>query len=108
MVHVIDQSISSASKHSSGNSLRMHSLVMFAVLLFSEVALAEWVQQAKLVAVGTTGAARQGASVGLSADGNMAIVGAPTDDSNKGGAFIWKRDASGWQQQTDRLMGSSP
>jgi hypothetical protein len=41
-----------------------------------------WTQQgSKLVGIGVVGLATQGASVGLSADGNTAIVGGPSDNS---------------------------
>jgi hypothetical protein len=49
-----------------------------------------WSQQgAKLVGTGNTGAARQGWSVAISADGNTAIVGGNTDNSSQGAAWVW-------------------
>ena len=45
-----------------------------------------WTQQgSKLVGTGAVGAADQGSSVALSADGNTAIVGGPTDNSRSRG-----------------------
>ena len=41
-----------------------------------------------------------GASVGLSADGNTAIISAPFSNSAKGNAFIYTRSASVWSLQT--------
>jgi hypothetical protein len=41
-------------------------------------------QGPKLVGAGASGAAQQGASVVLSADGNTAIVGAPGDNNGQG------------------------
>ena len=74
-------------------------------------------QQAKLVAIGQTGAgagpnggganapAQQGYSVAVSADGNTAVVGGPYDQSdagvaNTGAAWVYTRDNTGaWTQQ---------
>ncbi|MCY2940589.1 MAG: Ig-like domain-containing protein [Planctomycetota bacterium] len=41
-----------------------------------------------------------GYSVGLSADGNTAIISAPSSNSGKGNAFIYTRSASTWSLQT--------
>ncbi|MBY0243906.1 MAG: putative Ig domain-containing protein [Sphingobacteriaceae bacterium] len=66
-----------------------------------------WVQQgAKLVGDGAVGAAQQGSSVALSADGNTAIVGGYADDSNKGAAWIWVRTGTTWAQQGTKLVGN--
>jgi hypothetical protein len=49
-----------------------------------------WTQQGgKLVGSGALGAAAQGVSVGLSADGNTAIVGGETDNSQAGAAWVF-------------------
>ena len=51
-----------------------------------------WAQQgAKLVASDIAGAPRQGSSVALSSNGTTAIVGAPTDSTTVGAAWIWVR-----------------
>jgi hypothetical protein len=58
-------------------------LIFFALLLSSQLALAQFTQQGpKLVGTGAIGNANQGSSVALSADGNTAIVGGPCDDGN--------------------------
>ena len=45
-----------------------------------------WSQQgSKLVGTGAVGDRRAGQSVALSADGNTALIGGPSDDSNDGG-----------------------
>jgi uncharacterized protein YdbL (DUF1318 family) len=49
-----------------------------------------WTQQgSKLVGTGTVGAAEQGYSVAISADGNTVIVGGPIDNSNIGAAWVF-------------------
>lgn len=66
-----------------------------------------WVQQGpKLIGSGALGAARQGASVALSADGNTAVIGGPTDNSNVGAAWIFTRSNGTWTQQGSKFLGS--
>jgi hypothetical protein len=66
-----------------------------------------WTQQgAKLVGTGNTGAALQGVSVSLSADGNTAIVGGNDDNSNQGAAWVYTRSGGIWTQQGSKLVGS--
>ena len=65
-----------------------------------------WVQQGpKLVGSGASGAARQGRSVALSADGNTAIVGGTFDNAGTGAAWVFTRGAS-WVQQGSKLLGT--
>jgi hypothetical protein len=65
-----------------------------------------WSQQGgKLVGTGAIGLASQGQSVSLSADGNTALVGGPTDNSNMGAAWIFTRSSGVWNQ-TSKLVGS--
>ena len=64
-----------------------------------------WSQQGpKLVGSGAVGAANQGYSVSLSADGNTAIIGGPTD-SVSGAAWIFVRMNGVWGQQA-KLTGA--
>ncbi|TMJ81416.1 MAG: hypothetical protein E6G78_19750, partial [Alphaproteobacteria bacterium] len=68
-----------------------------------------WRQQAKLV--GTTseyggGLWSQGASVAVSADGNTAIVGGPSDNRTTGAAWVFTRSSDGWTQHGNKLVGS--
>jgi hypothetical protein len=68
-----------------------------------------WRQQAKLV--GTTseyggGLWSQGASVAVSADGNTAIVGGPSDHRTTGAAWVFTRSGDAWTQQGNKLVGS--
>jgi len=66
-----------------------------------------WSQQGgKLVGTGAVGAARQGYSVTISADGNTAIVGGYTDNSNVGGAWVYTRSGGAWQQPGSKLVGT--
>lgn len=49
-----------------------------------------WTQSgAKLVGSGNVGAAVQGSGLGLSADGNLAIIGGESDDSGAGAVWFW-------------------
>lgn len=66
-----------------------------------------WSQQgAKLVGTGNVGAANQGSSVSLSADGNTAIVGGWYDNSFLGAAWVFTRSGNTWSQQGAKLVGS--
>jgi len=66
-----------------------------------------WTQQGgKLVGTGASGAARQGQSVALSADGNTAAVGASEDDLARGAVWVYTRTGGVWTQQGPKLVGS--
>ncbi len=66
-----------------------------------------WIQQGnKLVGTGNVGAARQGTSVGISADGNTAIIGGSADNTNQGAAWIFTRSNGVWSQQGNKLVGT--
>jgi hypothetical protein len=66
-----------------------------------------WAQQgSKLVGSGASGAASQGQSVALSADGNTAIVGGNGDSSYAGATWVWIRSNGAWTQQGDKLFGT--
>ncbi|MGB8998925.1 MAG: hypothetical protein WCC43_07355, partial [Pseudolabrys sp.] len=69
-----------------------------------------WAQQGGKL-VGTTdapggGLFSQGAAVALSADGNTAIVGGPSDNRTTGAAWVFVRSGSAWEQQGDKLVGT--
>lgn len=67
----------------------------------------EWTQQGpKLVGSGAIGTSVQGQSVGISADGNTAIVGARGDDNMQGAAWIYTRTDGIWTQQGPKLIGT--
>jgi hypothetical protein len=68
-----------------------------------------WTQGDKLV--GTTsqyggGLWSQGAAVALSADGNTAMVGGPSDNMTTGAAWVFSRSGGVWTQQGDKLVGT--
>jgi hypothetical protein len=66
-----------------------------------------WTQQgSKLVGSGNVGFAQEGISVALSGDGNTAIVGGWTDDTNVGAAWVFTRTAAVWTQQGAKLVGT--
>jgi hypothetical protein len=65
-----------------------------------------WTQQStKLVGSGAVGAANQGISVSLCADGNTAIVGGFRDNNLAGAAWVWTRSGGVWTQQGTKLVG---
>ncbi|MFZ4797170.1 MAG: T9SS type A sorting domain-containing protein [Bacteroidia bacterium] len=66
-----------------------------------------WNQQGnKILGTGYEGAARQGSSVSISADGNIAIIGSIADSSNKGALWIFTRIGGTWLQQGNKLVGT--
>ena len=68
-----------------------------------------WAQQGKkLVGTGTVETySSQGQSVAISADGNTAIVGGPSDGfSGEGAAWIFTRNGSTWAQQGPKLAAT--
>ena len=54
---------------------------------------------------GSTGA-QQGGSVALSADGNTALIGAPTDANGFGAVWVFTRSGDVWSQQGSKLVGT--
>jgi hypothetical protein len=68
---------------------------------------AVWSQQgSKLVGAGAAGAAAQGWSVAVSADGNVAVAGGPSDNANAGAAWVFARSAGAWSQVGGKLVGT--
>jgi uncharacterized repeat protein (TIGR01451 family) len=67
-----------------------------------------WSQQpgGKLVGTGAIGAAWQGWSGSLSADGNTAMVGGRSDNSNAGAAWMFTQSGGVWSQQGPKLVGT--
>lgn len=66
-----------------------------------------WTQDgSKLVGSGSVGPARQGISVALSADGNIATVGGNTDNGGTGATWVWLRNSGVWTQDGSKLVGS--
>jgi hypothetical protein len=79
-----------------------------AVWVFTRSSGGVWTQQGpKLVGGGAAGAAYQGYSIALSADGNTAIVSGPGDNSDAGATWVFTRSGGGvWTQQGPKLVGS--
>src|SRR5947209_16884085 len=70
---------------------------LVAVLLCPQSTLAQFVQQGpKLVAQDIVGGAQLGFSAALSADGNTAIVGGPSDNNAAGAAWVFTRSNGTW------------
>jgi hypothetical protein len=59
-----------------------------------------------LLGVDAVGPAQQGGSVTLSGDGNTAVIGGITDDSNRGAAWVFIRSGEDWSQEGTKLVGS--
>src|SRR6266851_465751 len=77
-----------------------------ALLVSSELGLAQFTQQGpKLVGTLPVGSPEQGYSVALSADGETAIVGGPTDNSQVGAVWVYTRRGGAWTQQGNKLVG---
>jgi len=67
----------------------------------------DWTQQgAKLVGTGAVAKSRQGRSVSLSADGNMALIGGDNDNLGTGAAWVFARSEGGWTQDGAKLVGT--
>ncbi len=66
-----------------------------------------WTQQGeKLTGSGTVGRAWFGESVALSADGNTAMIGGPSDNGAVGAAWVFTRSGSTWAEQGEKLTGA--
>ena len=66
-----------------------------------------WSQQGpKLIGTGAVGNAEQGLSVGLSADGNTALVGGVGDNLSVGATLLYTRTNGVWNQQGFKLVGT--
>jgi phosphodiesterase/alkaline phosphatase D-like protein len=63
-------------------------------------------QGPKLTASDESGAGNLGLSVAISADGNTALVGGPSDNFGVGAAWVFTRSGSTWTQQGSKLTGS--
>ncbi|HLJ45199.1 MAG TPA: BACON domain-containing carbohydrate-binding protein [Bryobacteraceae bacterium] len=68
-----------------------------------------WSQQGgKLTPSDPAGAPEMGTSVALSADGNTAILGGPSDALNLGASWVFVRVNGVWSQQGPKLAGAAP
>lgn len=62
-----------------------------------------WVERSKLVANDESGNGGFGASVALSADGNMALIGGPADRFDIGAVWVFKQLSGAWRQQAGKI-----
>jgi hypothetical protein len=85
-------------------------LISVALLISSRLALAQFSQQGpKLVGTGAVDSfygVEQGSAVALSADGNTAIVGGLSDNSDIGAASVYTRSNGVWSQQGNKLVAN--
>jgi hypothetical protein len=66
-----------------------------------------WTQQgSKIVGTGATGAAAQGYSVALSANGNTLAAAGYQDNSSVGATWVFTRSGTNWTQQGSKLVGT--
>jgi len=85
----------------------MVTVLVGAVVGIAAQALAQFTQQGpKLVGTLPVGSPEQGYSVALSADGDTAIVGGPSDNSQIGAAWVYTRRAGVWTQHGNKLVGT--
>ena len=88
-------------------SLKPVLLAGLALTLVIPRAQAQFAQQGgKLVGAGAVGAASQGVSAALSADGNTAIVGGIDDNGSIGALWVYTRTGGVWSQQGPKLVGT--
>ena len=82
-------------------------LLCAALCISPHAAQADFIQQGdKLFGTGADGAALQGISVAMSADGSTAIVGGYADNSLTGAAWVYTRSGGVWTQQGSKLVGT--
>ena len=87
--------------------MQRHTGAVLGMLILAYAAAAQFIQQgSKLVGTGAVGAATQGSSVAISADGTTAIVGGPNDNSSAGAAWVYTRSEGVWSQQGTKLVGT--
>ncbi len=55
---------------------------------------------------GEVGEGDFGTSVALSSDGSTALIGAPSDESDAGAAWVFTRSGEEWEQQGNKLTGA--
>jgi FG-GAP repeat len=67
-----------------------------------------WTQQGgKLTGAGEIEEGRFGASLALSADGDTALIGGPSDDAKRGATWTFTRSGGAWSQQGAKLTAES-
>jgi hypothetical protein len=66
-----------------------------------------WTEVAKLTGAGSSGAAHQGYSVSVAADGTSLVTGGPYDNSSTGAIWVFTNQSGTWTQQGYKLVVSS-
>lgn len=66
-----------------------------------------WTQKGEKLFNESSPSGGQGISVGLSADGNTAIIGAPLDRNQQGAAFVYVKNGTEWDSQSKKLDAAS-
>lgn len=61
----------------------------------------------KLIGSNNIGAANQGYSVDISADGNTLVLGGYTDNNSIGAVWVFIRNGTTWTQQGNKIVGSN-
>lgn len=67
-----------------------------------------WTQQGAKLYLTSGASSSLGTAAALSADGNTAIIGAASDNSNTGAAYVITYNGSGWVSQGSALIGTFP
>ena len=64
-----------------------------------------WIEQDKLLASDGAGGDNFGDRSGISIDGDYALIGAYSDDDQRGSAYVFKRDGTTWTEE-QKLLAS--
>ena len=64
-------------------------------------------QEQTLAPAGVTGEPEFGSAIALSADGDTALIGGPTDNAGVGAAWAFTRSGSTWTQQGEKLTADN-
>jgi hypothetical protein len=62
-----------------------------------------WTKSAKLTGAGAVGAAKFGTSVGIASDGATVVVGGPSDNSDAGAMWVFRRSGGVWSPHGGKL-----
>ena len=87
--------------------LNFYIFLVLAVFIVPNLLFAQFTQLGlKLIGTGNSGNCEQGHAIAISADGNTAVVGAPSDNGVIGAAWIYTRSGGVWTQQGPKLVGT--
>jgi hypothetical protein len=84
-------------------------LLPLLVLLFAIPAFSQYVHRSTLIGTGWKSAGgiispKQGSTVAISADGNVAVVGGNLDSAARGAAWVYTRNGTTWTQMGNKLV----